>query len=119
MSNPSVDDAIAHEVTISFDGGPITTAAGQSVGSALVTNGITAWRDTRKHERPRGLFCGIGICFDCLVTVDDVPNQRACLVEVRDGMKVEGSCHPAPAGTEASGPEASGPEASGTEGGRQ
>ena len=82
------------EVTISFDGRQITTAAGQSVGSALVTNGITAWRDTRKQARPRGLFCGIGVCFDCLVAVDGEPNQRACLVEVREGMEIKGSCGP-------------------------
>jgi len=82
------------EVTVSFDGRPIMTPAGQSVGSALVTNGITAWRDTRKHGRPRGLFCGIGVCFDCLVTVDGAPNQRACLVEVREGMEIKGSSEP-------------------------
>jgi len=82
------------EVTVSFDGRPIKTSAGQSVGSALVTTGITAWRGTRRHGRPRGLFCGIGVCFDCLVAVDGVPNQRACLVEVRDGMDIKGSCGP-------------------------
>ena len=79
------------EVTVSFNGRPITTSAGQSVGSVLVTNGITTWRDTRKQARPRGLFCGIGVCFDCLVSVDGIPNQRACLVEVCEGMKIEGS----------------------------
>ncbi|WP_354233438.1 (2Fe-2S)-binding protein [Arthrobacter sp. UYEF3] len=90
-ANPS---STPGEVTVSFDGRPIRTAPGHSVASALVTNGITAWRDTRKHARPRGLFCGIGVCFDCLVAVDGVPNQRACLVEVRDGMDVKGSCEP-------------------------
>jgi hypothetical protein len=65
---------------------------GQSIGAALVSNGITAWRSTRKDARPRGLFCGIGVCFDCLVTVDGEANQRACLVEVLEGMKIEGSC---------------------------
>lgn len=82
-------------VTVSFDGRTIRTSAGQSIGSALVTNGITAWRNTRKHARPRGLFCGIGVCFDCLVGVDGVANQRACLVEVRDGMEITGSGEPA------------------------
>ncbi|RAX45370.1 (2Fe-2S)-binding protein [Arthrobacter sp. AQ5-06] len=82
------------EVTVSFDGRPIRTSAGQSVGAALVTNGITAWRDTRRRARPRGLFCGIGVCFDCLVAVDGIPNQRACLVEVREGMDIKGSCEP-------------------------
>ncbi|WP_427134188.1 (2Fe-2S)-binding protein [Pseudarthrobacter sp. S9] len=79
-------------VTVSFDGRLLEAAPGQSVGAALVTQGITAWRSTRKGARPRGLFCGIGVCFDCLVTVDGAPNQRACLVEVRGGMQIEGSC---------------------------
>lgn len=69
-----------------FDGTPITARPGQSVGAALTDAGIRAWRSTRVHDRPRGLFCGIGICYDCLLTVDGRPNQRACLVPVRAGM---------------------------------
>ncbi|MDQ0707385.1 putative molibdopterin-dependent oxidoreductase YjgC [Arthrobacter woluwensis] len=83
----ALDDA----VRFTFDGRDLTAAPGQTVGAALVTNGVTAWRGTRKEGRPRGLFCGIGVCFDCLVTVDGVSNQRACLVDLCDGMDVRGS----------------------------
>lgn len=83
----TLDDA----VRFTFDGRKLTAAPGQTVGAALVTNGVTAWRGTRKEGRPRGLFCGIGVCFDCLVTVDGVSNQRACLVDLCDGMEVRGS----------------------------
>jgi predicted molibdopterin-dependent oxidoreductase YjgC len=76
-------------ITFTFDGSPITAAAGQSVGAALTDAGIRSWRTTRKAARPRGLFCGIGICFDCLLTVDGRPNQRACLVTVREGMELD------------------------------
>lgn len=79
-------------VSVSFDGRPLVAKPGQNIGAALVSNGITAWRSTRKNARPRGLFCGIGVCFDCLVTVDGEANQRACLVEVQEGMEIEGSC---------------------------
>jgi predicted molibdopterin-dependent oxidoreductase YjgC len=94
MSDHSPGDtrSIGTPVTVSFDGRPLAAAPGQSIGAALVSNGITAWRSTRKEARPRGLFCGIGICFDCLVTVDGEANQRACLVEVREGMEIQGSC---------------------------
>ncbi|MET4095723.1 (2Fe-2S)-binding protein [Arthrobacter sp. UYCu712] len=78
-------------VTVSFDGRPLEAAPGQSVGAALAANGITAWRSTRMGARPRGLFCGIGVCFDCLITVNGAENQRACLVEVSNGMKIDGS----------------------------
>ncbi|NGN91324.1 (2Fe-2S)-binding protein [Nocardioides sp. KC13] len=77
------------QVSLTFDGVAITAAAGQSVGAALTDAGIRSWRSTRRGGRPRGLFCGIGVCFDCLVTVDGRPNQRACLVPVRDGMRLE------------------------------
>ncbi len=71
-----------------LDGRPIPFRDGQTVGGALVGQGILAWRSTRLEGRPRGLFCGIGICFDCLVVVDGVPNQRACLVAARSGLTV-------------------------------
>jgi predicted molibdopterin-dependent oxidoreductase YjgC len=74
---------------IDFDGRPVPTTAGESVGAALTNAGIRSWRTTRKAGRPRGLFCGIGICYDCLLTVDGQPNQRACLTPVAPGMRLE------------------------------
>jgi len=71
-----------------FDGGPIAFTEGQTVGAALTAAGIRSWRTTRHAGRPRGLFCGIGICFDCLVTIDGSPNERACLAEAAEGMAV-------------------------------
>lgn len=63
-----------------FDGRSVPFTEGQTVGAALVAAGVRSWRTTRREGRPRGVFCGIGVCFDCLATIDDVPNQRACLV---------------------------------------
>ncbi|MGH3353475.1 MAG: (2Fe-2S)-binding protein [Nocardioides sp.] len=80
---------MTEQVNLTFDGVAITAVAGQSVGAALTDAGIRSWRSTRRGDRPRGLFCGIGVCFDCLVAVDGRPNQRACLVPVRDGMRLE------------------------------
>lgn len=82
--------------TFSFDGREITAEPGQSVGAALIAAGHRSWRTTRHAREPRGVFCGIGICFDCLITVNGRPNQRACLTEVRDGDDVrpqEGTGH--------------------------
>ena len=79
-----------------FDGGSIEFRSGQSIGAALIAAGIRSWRTTRVQGRPRGVFCGIGICFDCLVVVDGAPNQRACRVLAADGMTVtsqEGTGH--------------------------
>jgi predicted molibdopterin-dependent oxidoreductase YjgC len=74
--------------TFAFDGRDITFAPGQTVGAALIGSGIYSWRTTRLKATPRGLFCGIGACYDCLVVIEGVPNQRACLVPARPGMSV-------------------------------
>lgn len=82
--------------TFDFDGRPVSFGPGQTLGAALVASGTISWRTTRVEGRPRGLFCGIGVCFDCLVTVDGHPNQRACLVVAHPEMKVatqEGTGH--------------------------
>ncbi|MGW4568893.1 (2Fe-2S)-binding protein [Streptomyces sp. NPDC004561] len=71
--------------TVTFDGRPVAALPGQTVAAVLWAAGVPAWRDTRGTGRPRGVFCGIGVCFDCLVTVNDRPNQLACLVPLRPG----------------------------------
>ena len=82
--------------TIELDGEPIEAAPGQSVAAALIAAGHRSWRRTRVGGEPRGVFCGIGVCFDCLATINGRPNLRACLVEARPGDIVstqEGSGH--------------------------
>lgn len=73
---------------LSFDGRRVPAEPGQTVGAALWSAGIRSWRITREAGAPRGLFCGIGVCFDCLVTIDGTPNQRACQVPARPDMVV-------------------------------
>jgi hypothetical protein len=74
--------------TFTFDGATVPFSPGQSVGAALLAAGIRTLRTTRRDGRPRGLFCAIGACFDCLVEVDGVPDQRACLEPALAGMRV-------------------------------
>lgn len=78
-------------VAFTFDGRPMTAEAGQTVGAALLAAGVRSWRRTRSGGRPRGLFCGIGACFDCLVDVNNDRALRACLVTVRAGDEVRTS----------------------------
>ena len=72
-----------------FAGRAVPFRHGQTVAAALLADGIPSWRTTRKAGRPRGLFCGIGVCFDCLIVVDGVPNQRACLLPATAGLTVD------------------------------
>ena len=67
----------------------ITAISGQSIGAALLAANQRSLRKTRFNNNDRGLFCGIGVCFDCLVVVDGVSNQRSCINEVKPGMKVQ------------------------------
>lgn len=73
-------------VEFTLDGRPLSAVAGQSVAAALIDAGVRSWRTTRLRGRPRGVFCGIGVCFDCLITVDGRSGVRACLLPVADGM---------------------------------
>ena len=71
--------------TIELDGQVIEVEPGQTVAAALIAAGVRSWRRTRVDDRPRGVFCGIGVCFDCLATINGRPNLRACLVEAASG----------------------------------
>lgn len=73
---------------VRFDGEEVEVQEGQTVAGVLLAKGIRAWRTTRGGERPRGLFCGIGVCFDCLVNVNGVPDVRACQRVVADGDEI-------------------------------
>ena len=77
------------EVNFTFNGEPFKGVEGQSIAAALMATGVRELRKTRFEEEPRLIFCGIGICFDCVVVIDGVANQRACLVEINDGAKIE------------------------------
>ena len=74
-------------VKLSLDGRPVTAYEGESVAGMLLAEGHVATRTTQAGE-PRGVYCGMGVCFDCLVVVDGVPNTRACVTWVREGMVV-------------------------------
>jgi len=75
------------EVSFTLDGRPVTAYAGETVAAVLFAEGEVETRTT-VGGAPRGVFCGMGVCFDCLVVVDGVPNTRACMTWVRDGMEV-------------------------------
>lgn len=76
-------------VTCTIDGSPLEVPAGRTAAAALMIEGDRArLRDTRGAGEPRGMFCGIGVCFDCLVHVDGRGPLRACLLEVEDGMAI-------------------------------
>src|SRR5437763_8821991 len=74
---------------IRFDGRSVRAFEGESVAAALHVEGERVLMRSIKYHRPRGYFCGTGKCANCLVRVDGLPNARACVTPVRDGMRVE------------------------------
>ena len=74
---------------LTVDGQLITAFEGQTVAGALLAAGRRSFRWTEGRGEPRGLFCGMGVCFDCLVCVNGRPNLWACQTPVAEGMRVE------------------------------
>jgi predicted molibdopterin-dependent oxidoreductase YjgC len=77
------------EVEITVDGKNIFAVDGEPIASALIAAGIMTFRKTRIRKEPRGYFCGIGLCTDCMMIVDGAPNIRTCITPAREGMKIE------------------------------
>ncbi|HCC01295.1 MAG TPA: dehydrogenase [Ruminococcaceae bacterium] len=76
-------------VTITVDGKPVQAKEGEPILSSLLAAGIKINRYTRRFHEPRGLFCAIGQCTDCVMVVNGKPNVRTCVTPVQEGMVVE------------------------------
>lgn len=80
--------------TVAVDGRAVPAHAGESVLGVLWAAGVRTLRASPVQGEPRGFFCAMGACFECLVTVDDRPNVRACVEPVRAGMRIAtGAAH--------------------------
>ena len=86
MTSPGTRGA---RIQIVVDGRPVDAYAGESVAAALLAAGLRTFRTTDRAGMPRSYYCGMGICHDCLVTIDEVASVRACMTAVRPGMRVE------------------------------
>jgi predicted molibdopterin-dependent oxidoreductase YjgC len=76
-------------ILLEVDGKRLDARPGDSVAAALLAAGHAICRTTAVTGAPRAPYCMMGVCFECLVTIDGVGNRQACLVRVVDGMKVE------------------------------
>ena len=78
----------AATVSVSIDGEPVHVAAGQSVAAAVLGHGLDWTRRTPVSGSPRAPLCMMGVCFECLMEIDGIPNRQACLVTVVEGMRI-------------------------------
>jgi len=80
----------SHEtVSIIFEGKNLDVEIGQTVASALLVGGNMVFRSSVVSRQPRGPYCMMGVCFECLIEIDGIPNQRACMIPVREAMKIK------------------------------
>ena len=78
----------APTVEILFEDRPLQAPADASVAAALLAAGVTSCRTSPVGGGPRGPFCLMGQCFECLVEIDGMPNQQGCMTRVRPGMRI-------------------------------
>lgn len=76
-------------VSIEVDGKVIPAYEGEPIAAALLASGIRVLRRTEKRGEPRGIFCARGLCTDCIMTVNGIPNIRTCITLVEKDMKIE------------------------------
>jgi predicted molibdopterin-dependent oxidoreductase YjgC len=79
----------ATKVQFTFDGKTMEGFEGEPIAIALRGNGVLIHRYTAKRNEPRGIFCAIGRCTDCIMVVDGVPNIRTCVEPLKEGMVVQ------------------------------
>jgi D-hydroxyproline dehydrogenase subunit gamma len=78
---------VTDPVTLTVNGAPVTVEAGSMVSSAVALAGATLFRRSVTGE-PRAPLCGMGICFECRVTIGSISHVRSCQVVVAPGMEV-------------------------------
>jgi sarcosine oxidase subunit alpha len=83
------DGDTRRSVTIYVEGTAVAAREGDTVSAALLASDLDVRRSTAVSGARRLPYCMMGVCFDCLVTIDGVGNRQGCLVPVTDGMQIE------------------------------
>ena len=83
-----IESGAVDRLTIIFEGIEMKVARGQTLAAALLEAGVGPFRTSVVTGEPRAPYCLMGICFECLLTVDGAQNRQSCLIEVCDGMTV-------------------------------
>ncbi|MFQ3197411.1 MAG: putative molibdopterin-dependent oxidoreductase YjgC [Paraglaciecola sp.] len=75
-------------IKVEIDGETVRVAAGETIAAAILASGIQSCRTTPLSGEPRAPFCMMGVCFECLMNIDGVPNRQTCQIPVQQGMKI-------------------------------
>ena len=83
-----LNESDVERVSVSIDGDAVRVPAGETVAAAVLVHGPGPTRTTPVSDAPRAPHCMMGVCFDCLMEIDGIPNRQACQVLVAEGMTV-------------------------------
>ncbi|WP_244303569.1 (2Fe-2S)-binding protein [Roseibium sediminis] len=86
--SPFPDANFSEHVAVSFDGQTHFLPKGTNLAAALLSAGITVFRNTPVSGAARAPYCMMGACFECLVEIDGVVRQ-ACMMEVSEGLDIQ------------------------------
>ena len=79
---------LGKEIIFYVNGKPTHAYQGETIHAALICAGHRKFRKSKKNQ-PRGVFCGMGVCYECLVKIDNGPMRQACVTQVEEGMEVQ------------------------------
>ena len=85
----SINNNLGELITIYFEGKALNVSKDHNVATALLEAGINNFRETTPNNESRGPYCMMGVCFDCLININDVDNQQSCMIKVSNGMKIK------------------------------
>jgi predicted molibdopterin-dependent oxidoreductase YjgC len=91
MTNRRIEHGVARgrQFAIEVDGRQIVAFEGETIGAALTAAGVYALRRSPKRHELHGMFCGIGLCGECAMVINGVPNTRVCQTLATPGCRVE------------------------------
>ena len=91
MDKRRVDKSVVRgrQFEIEVDGKKIVAHEGETIAAALTAAGVRAYRTTAKRHEPRGMYCGIGLCYECVMVINGLPNTRACQTLATPGVRIE------------------------------
>ena len=86
-----IADAASERIAVLIDGAPFEGRQGDSIATVLLLAGKNGCRRSFVSGEPRGPYCMMGVCFECLVRVDGIDGLQACMIPIRRGMRIETS----------------------------
>ena len=84
-----LDDKPHDRINVTINGAPVQVPRGETVAAAVLAHGLGHTRSTPLTGASRAPFCLMCVCYECLMVIDGKPNQRACMQQVREGMRID------------------------------